>query len=117
MSQPDHSVVHEYEYLTVIWRPREQSLIIAVAGEIDMDNADQLERELNNAGQATSQPLIIDMAAVSFLGSAGVHALVRHRQAAGRPIGLRNLRPDVRRVLDISGILPLFDIFTSSSTT
>ena len=31
MSQPDHSVVHEYGYLTVSWHPREQALIIAVA--------------------------------------------------------------------------------------
>lgn len=55
--------------------------------------------------------LVIDLAAVGFVDSAGLGALVRLRntaEAGGQQIVLANVSPQVRRLLTITGMLDLF---------
>ena len=48
-----------------------------MAGEVDADNADQLEAHLLRAYRERGAPLVVDLSGVSFMGLAGVDALLR----------------------------------------
>jgi len=83
---------------------------VAVRGEIDMDNADHLTHVLTAALREAPAGLVVDLAGVTFLGAAGIGALVVCRAAAeraGRRFTLTNPRPMARRVLEITGLADL----------
>ncbi|XVV15709.1 STAS domain-containing protein [Actinoplanes sp. CA-131856] len=88
--------------------------MIALHGEIDMDNAAQVRQFLDGVLQR-EQPrsLVIDMGEVTFLGSAGIHALVHCHTTADR-LGSRmvisHARPQVVQVLDICGMTEMFHV-------
>jgi anti-anti-sigma factor len=89
--------------------PDAASRVLAVSGEVDIETAPTLARCLQ-AALAHDEPrmLIIDLAGVTFLGCAGADALVdAHATAAERGIllVLRRPRPNVRCVLDLTGVL------------
>jgi anti-sigma B factor antagonist len=99
--------------LDIAWHTCGAVVWVSVIGDVDMDNADRLTHELTAALRATDQRVVIDMAAVGFFGSAGVRALTEQRAAAaaiGCQIELHRLPPIVRRVLEISGVLELFQV-------
>ena len=82
---------------------------LCVAGEIDMANVGRLDAALADVvTHSDVVKVVIDFAAVTFCDSSGVAALDRGYAAAGeRDVGFQliNLRPDVRRVLEITGVL------------
>jgi anti-sigma B factor antagonist/stage II sporulation protein AA (anti-sigma F factor antagonist) len=86
------------------------NLRLAVSGEVDMSNADDL-RETIIRQSATVRPdrgVVVDLARLTFLDSTGVAALVV-AQREGRRQGVRvtvtNAHGMVRRVLDTTGVL------------
>ena len=82
----------------------------ALKGELDMAGGESLVRRVTELAAATSGPLEIDMAEVEFIDSSGVRALLRLHEravAAGRELHVRNLTPDVRRLLDLIGVTEL----------
>jgi anti-anti-sigma factor len=73
---------------------------VVVSGEVDMSTADAMAQAAtaNRTGSAT-----IDLRAVTFFDSAAIHALIR--LAERFPGGFEVIpSPQVRRVLDISGL-------------
>lgn len=56
--------------LTTTAEPR-----IALGGPIDLSTAEDLRRELWSASRGGALPLVVDLAAVTHLGSAGIHVL------------------------------------------
>lgn len=53
------------------------TLVVAVIGEVDLDTAPVLHTAVTAAiGQTAGEPCIVDLTAVTFLGSAGLTALV-----------------------------------------
>ncbi|HMN98334.1 MAG TPA: STAS domain-containing protein [Miltoncostaeaceae bacterium] len=82
----------------------------ALKGELDMAGGDALVRRVTELAAGTSGPIEIDMAEVGFIDSSGVRALLRlHERAvsSGRALRVRNLSPDVRRLLDLIGVTEL----------
>jgi anti-sigma B factor antagonist len=61
---------------------------VAVAGEIDCSTAPRLAAGLESALATGPAELVVDLSEVSFLDSAGLHALVTAHTAAGR-LGVR----------------------------
>jgi anti-sigma B factor antagonist len=86
-----------------------QSATVALSGEIEMSVSGDVLRvitaELRRAGTTT---VLVDLSAVSFLGSAGMQALVEARKlAVGQDqrfavIGAKGIP---RQVLDVTGLL------------
>ncbi|MFF5219301.1 STAS domain-containing protein [Micromonospora sp. NPDC000442] len=84
-------------------------IVVSVAGECDLRHRDELSALLHTAVQATSL-VVVDLAAVRFLDSSGLHALVTARQAARQRAGnvyVVNATGTVARVLEMTGLLPL----------
>jgi anti-anti-sigma factor len=89
--------------------------VMTVSGEIDIEHADDLAavgllitKFLDGHGR-----LVIDLAGVPFMDSTGLGALVQIRNAVagdGRRVELRSVHPRVRKILEITGLLDVFDV-------
>jgi anti-sigma B factor antagonist len=89
---------------------------VTLPGEVDVSNADQVRQDLMAAVARDASLVIADMSATTFCDSAGVTALVRAvRKANAGGAGLRVAAgaPAVTRVLSITGVDRLVDIYPS----
>ncbi len=82
--------------------------VLAVGGEVDLGTAERFRNALLEA--QGSPRVVVDLSAVTFLDSSGLHALVAayHRVPAGGELRVVGLRPNVRKVFEITGLLALF---------
>lgn len=82
---------------------RDGVVVVALAGELDLTNAAEVERRLEEA--ATDRGLIVDLNGVTFLDSAALHMLFRVARRPGAPLGIV-LEPSavVSRTLGIVGL-------------
>ncbi len=93
-----------------------QVAVVTLPAEIDVTNADAVHEELLRVMEQGTTLLIADMSKTSFCDSAGVSALVRtfRRANAGRSaMRLVVSTPAVQRVLSITGVDRLVDIYPS----
>lgn len=88
-------------------REEGESLEVALGGELDMAATFRLESELERLlGRGAVRRLVLDLAELTFLDSAGLGALLAIRDRAqdlGIELQLRDPSDPVRRVLDLSG--------------
>ncbi len=91
-------------------------LVVTVAGRIDHSNADELQRALAPAVAEAGAAIVLDFAAVEYISSMGLRALmvaakgVRARQ--GR-IGIAALQPVVREIFDISRFDHVLEVYAT----
>ncbi len=100
---------------TAVARPRPDTLVLAVEGEVDTLTAPHLEADLDEALRtATSAGLVVaDLTGVTFLSSSGLAVLIqtaRRAAAAGVPLRLVAVTRAVTRPLTVTGADVLFDI-------
>jgi anti-anti-sigma factor len=104
------------EWFPAAWSGR--TVVVIVAGEIDLTNAENLRDALLSALNAGARGLVVDMSATTFIDSAGVTALVRaSRRAAATEatVRLAVTAPGVLRVLNLVGIDQLIEVHPSVS--
>ena len=90
--------------------------VVSLPVEIDISNADQIREDLLSVVNRGATTLVVDMSATTFCDSAGVNALVRTlKRATANSTGMRLVVSThaVRRVLDITGVDHLIDIYPS----
>ena len=92
----------------LVSRSDEDSLELALAGDLDMAATFRIEPEVDRllAGHAVRR-LVLDVADVGFIDSAGFGALLSIRErtkSLGIDMTLVNVSDPVRRILDLSGI-------------
>lgn len=93
-----------------------QVAAVTLPEEIDVTNADTVLDELLTALNQGALLLVADMSRTNFCDSSGVSAIVRvFRQAVASGSGLRLVvsAPAVQRVLSITGVDRLVDVFPS----
>jgi anti-anti-sigma factor len=96
---------------------REEVAGVAVRGEVELATAAMLTAAVDNAVRRSTGPFVIDLSAVDFLDSTGIHCLVRARALLGREdraLAILRPRANVRRVLAIAGLdelLPVYDSY------
>jgi anti-sigma B factor antagonist len=100
--------------LKVSTRSQGDSVIVALAGEIDLYTAPRLQSELA-AALASGEParLVVDMSAVEFCDSTGMNVLLAaHRRATeqGGSLELGGPRPAVRKILQVTGLETVFTV-------
>lgn len=80
--------------------------MILIEGELDMNTAPQLERELEKSLGASDAPLLIDLSRCEFIDSTGIALIVRAWQQLGGDgrFALCGVGNQVERVLDITGL-------------
>jgi anti-sigma B factor antagonist len=101
----------------VVWVGR--IAVVKLPAEIDISNAGQVLEDLAALAARGAALMIADMSATTFCDSAGVTALVRAvRKANASGTGLRVAasEPGVTRVLAITGVDRLIEIYPSVAT-
>ena len=87
--------------------------LVRIEGEVEFATAPRLRATLLDLAQESASPVVLDLAEVSFLDSAGISLLIQAKKrlsAAGSDLVLRAPQPNIRRVLEISGVTELFRI-------
>lgn len=89
--------------------------VLAVAGDIDMVTAPEFEKHLLTALRERPAALVVDLAGVDFLGSAGLTALVAAHQEAGVQTRLRVVAESsaTARPLQLTGLDQEIPVFAS----
>jgi anti-anti-sigma factor len=89
--------------------PLEDAIIVRVTGEIDLSTVDVLRRELD-AVHADAATVLLDLSAVTFMDSTGLHLLLEaSHSSAVSDWGFFVVRPSraVRRLIELSGTADL----------
>jgi anti-anti-sigma factor len=95
-------------------RTRDETVAVAVRGEIDLQTADDLRFRLLDLAQSGYRVLVVDFAGVSFCDAAGLGALVaayNRVRAGGGEVRLSRVRPAQRRLLRVTGLHRVFALY------
>lgn len=88
-------------------RREDSAIVLAVSGELDLASSPTLEEELSRVGSCDSAIVILDLRELEFMDSTGLSVVVKaHQRAreAGRRFGLVKGRPQVQRLLSLTGV-------------
>ena len=89
-------------------------VILELNGEITFENSDILRDKIDELCDENKSSIIIDLAGLKYMSSAGmgvlVHGLKRTRQLGGK-LNLLNLNSKMRRVFLITQFTHHFDVF------
>ena len=90
---------------------------IALAGEIDMDNARLVEQQITGAISNQITAVTLDLSGIDYIDSAGLRVLFTlGSRLSTLQIALRLLVPErstVRRVIDLSGMAAAIPVYSS----
>jgi anti-anti-sigma factor len=78
--------------------------VIQVEGELDMNTATQLERQLEVPLAAPDSNLLIDLSRCEFIDSTGIALIVRAWQKLDSRFSICGVGDQVKRVLDVTGL-------------
>lgn len=94
-----------------------KTTLIEVSGRIDSNNANQLGEALTNAINAGNVQLVLDLASLDYMSSAGLREIVSAYKKVQGKGDLRLVQPSERvaEVLEMAGLDSIFQIFPSQS--
>ncbi|KPQ06107.1 MAG: anti-sigma B factor antagonist [Rhodobacteraceae bacterium HLUCCA12] len=101
------------EQLSVTHEREGPIAVVHVRGRIDSATSPEFEGQLGTVFANPPDALIIDLAELDYMSSAGLRVLLiiaKRAKAEGYPLVLCNLAPGIREVFDISGFTAIFDI-------
>jgi anti-sigma B factor antagonist len=99
VTQPSYQIVRE-------------AARVRLSGEFDINARDEMRSTLLAAVQSAPTEVVIDFGDAAFLDSEAMGALIEGLNAgreAGVPLRIVNARGIVYRVLEVSGVLALFN--------
>lgn len=88
-------------------------IVVSVSGEVDAHNCAEIGKAVSAAGAVDPTPVVIDAAELSFIDSSAISELLRIRQDLadqGSELTIRNVGSNVRRVLEMTGLLETFGV-------
>ena len=89
---------------------------VALGGRLDTHSFDELDRRLAPVLASDIQSLVLDLAALEYISSAGVRSIFKARKALATRNGkvlVLNPQPQIKKVFDVVKAVPLNEIFTS----
>jgi anti-sigma B factor antagonist len=87
-----------------VWQPEDKLCVVALGGEMDMNNADKLRKELSGRVPSGPYRLIIELSRLTFIDSTGIRVVAEvaeENKANGGATVLAGPTPQVARVLEI----------------
>jgi anti-anti-sigma factor len=85
-------------------------------GTIDTETSSVLDEEICSVTTETTKTLVLDMAGVEFITSAGVGIIAKAKTSMkqnGADLAMINLQPQVKKVFEIVRLLPVLNVFAS----
>ncbi|MFI5927031.1 STAS domain-containing protein [Micromonospora sp. NPDC051543] len=88
--------------------------VVEVAGDLDMSTTPRLRDGLLEVVESGARVVVVDLAAVGFMDSSGLGALViayKAMRARDGWLGLAGVQPSVRKVLSITSVDRVIESF------
>lgn len=88
-------------------RNEDRAVVFAVEGELDLASSPTLEKALERAHDVDVDLLIVDLRALRFMDSTGLHALVKANKRAteaGRRFAVVKGGAQIQRLLNLTGV-------------
>jgi anti-anti-sigma factor len=81
------------------------SLVLVVHGELDIATSPLLDEALVRALDTDATRIVVDLLAVSFIDSTGLHVLIKHARPEGGQARVRLTKgsPQTRRLFELTG--------------
>ena len=97
----------------------ENCVLFILTGRIDGNTAPAFELAIRKAQDKGHYKLVLNLAAVSYMSSAGLRILISSSKEAkkhrGGEVRLADVNERIADVLDLSGLTPLFKIYDTES--
>lgn len=90
--------------------------VIAPVGSVDSNTYGDLDKQADLVLVKKPKVIVLDMAGVEYMSSAGVRVVFRIKKALGSIGGsltMVNLKPQIKKVFDIINALPELNVFRS----
>ena len=97
--------------------PANTSQRVALDGRLDTHTCDQLDRELAPVLSSPIQSLVLDLAKLEYISSAGIRSIFKARKALasrGGKVLIANPQPQIQKVFDMVKAVPMNEIFSSN---
>jgi anti-sigma B factor antagonist len=111
--QPHGGSLEPAPFAVIVTPLTDNEVRVSVEGELDLVSASELEENLKRELLA-SNDVLLDLSAMDFIDSTGLHAIVesvRTAKAVGRKLKLSaDLPQHARRLMEIVGLLPFIPI-------
>ena len=99
-----------------IYVPKDKLLTFKLSEDIDDNQTDKLRRKIDNEiTRFLPRKIIFDFSNVSFMDSAGIGMIIgRYKLLSmlGGTLEIKNVSPSVERILKMSGILKIINIYS-----
>ena len=92
------------------------AILLKPAGRLDLSNSDAFKDELSAALASASSALIVDMADVEYISSAGLRSLMivfKASKGASKAFAVAGLQPLVLEIFTISRFNTVFPLFNT----
>ena len=89
---------------------------LSLIGPIDENSSPTLDKEICEVLAEPVEVLVLDMAGVDYITSAGVGIIVKTKTSLkrkGSDFAMINLQPQVKKVFEIIRLTPILDVFAS----
>jgi anti-sigma B factor antagonist len=85
---------------------RDEAVVVALAGELDLYNAEEVRSALLDACAEEPEVFVVDLEQVTFIDSTALGVLIEARSRMGARSGFRLAAPglETRRALEVSGL-------------
>ena len=96
--------------------PTAGSQRVALGGRLDTHSYAELDQQLAPLLASTVPSLVLDLAGLEYISSAGIRSIFRARKvlaARGGRVLVVNPQPQIQKVFDVVKAVPLNEIFTS----
>ncbi|MGV3759879.1 MAG: STAS domain-containing protein [Actinomycetota bacterium] len=88
-------------------------VVVRVTGPLDLPEVGDLRAVFANVTSIDGPDVVLDLSAVSFLGSSGMGTIAQLHQElddAGRHLSLRGASPTIRKAFSITGLDRMLDL-------
>lgn len=95
------------EFLSITRSDDDRGVVLALAGELDVISAPDLEMHLTGLAAEKCPRVLLDLSRLTFVDSSGVSVLVKAKheaEANGRRVTLRSPTEQVRQVFAVVGL-------------
>ncbi|MFZ7132999.1 MAG: STAS domain-containing protein [Eubacteriales bacterium] len=87
----------------------DEKWIIHLHGEIDIYTVDKFKQAIEEKMEKKEKDILVDMENLEYIDSTGLGALIHFRgRYNGISIELINLKPNVKKLFDITGLTKIF---------
>lgn len=89
---------------------------VALAGRLDTHTYGELDQQLTPVLESPIRSLVLDLAGLDYISSAGVRSIFKARKALaarGGKVVVVNPKPQIQKVFDVVKAVPLDEIFSS----